>query len=289
MPSTSRVLYAYSLHARQQSGEVVNYAGLLDALQRAESLRRRANLGDGEVVILREIRQYGTAWELRFLSGHEHESLLLFDVENDRERDDPRGAGEIVVRPTMLYVNPESRLVALERRYLGLGAATIARALEIIGAEVEFASDLTIELNPVASASFSEELQRFQRIRQASVTLARPNYDWTDNANTLTEYAAESEGQTIALEMTAPRGGSLAKDRGIVKDIKDLAARLLAPVKSVKIIGRHSPQDPEQSLTLRSHQAREHVKVDAQATADEQRVQVGDAAMAWACDRFVGR
>ena len=78
-------------------------------------------------------------WELRFLAGSAHESLTLFDVETDQERDDPRGEGEIVVRPTFAYINPESRLVALERRRPGLSANDIGRALGIIGNEISLA------------------------------------------------------------------------------------------------------------------------------------------------------
>jgi hypothetical protein len=270
MPTTQRALYAYSIHGRGRSGEVIDYVAFVQALVAAPSPLRRATINQDEVVLLRDVRQHGRVWELRFLSGSDQESLTLFDVENDRERDDPRSAGEIVVRPTFLYLNPESRFVALERRRPGLSPG--------IGTAIGFDDDLVIDLNPVTAESFNEELEQFERIRQASVTVARPNYDWTENANTLTTYAAESDGQTAELEISAPRGGSLAKERGIVQDIKELVQRAIGPLKKVKIVGRHTDETRERTLTLASHQERQFVPVDGNASAEDQRSQVAQGA-----------
>ena len=278
MPTVQRGLYAYSIHGRGRSGEVIDYTGFVQSLAAATSVLRRAIINQDEVVLLRDIRQYGRVWELRFLSGSDRESLTLFDVGNDRERDDPRSEGEIVVRPTFLYLNPESRFVALERRRPGLSATEIGKALGIIGTAVGFADDLVIDLNPVTAESFNEELAHFERIRQASVTVARPNLDWTKNANTLTAYAAESDGQSAELEISAPRGGSLAKERGIVKDIKELVLHAIGPLKKVKIVGRHADEKRERTLTLANHQERQFVPVERSGTADDERAQVAQGA-----------
>jgi hypothetical protein len=196
MPSIQRSLYAYSIHGRGGSGEVIDYVAFVRALVRAPSPLRRTTINQEQVVLLRDVREQRSVWELRFLSGSEQESLKLFDVENDQERDDPRSQGEIVVRPTFLYLAPESRFAALERRRPGLTAGEIGKALGLIGTAIGFDDDLAIDLNPVTSGSFSDELEEFDRTRQASVTVARPNYDWSENANALTTYAAESDGQT---------------------------------------------------------------------------------------------
>ncbi|MDA8046241.1 MAG: hypothetical protein M0Z30_13550 [Actinomycetota bacterium] len=278
MPTTQRALYAYSIHGRGRSGEVIDYVAFVQALVAAPSSLRRATISQDEVVLLRDVRQRGHVWELRFLSGSDQESLTLFDVGNDRERDDPRSAGEIVVRPTFLYLNPESRFVALERRRPGLSPGEIGKALGIIGTAIGFDDDLVIDLNPVTAESFNVELEQFDRIRQASVTVARPNYDWTENANTLTTYAAESDGQTAELEISAPRGGSLAKEQGIVQDIKELVQRAIGPLKKVKIVGRHADETRERTLTLASHQERQFVPVDSNASAEDQRSQVAQGA-----------
>jgi hypothetical protein len=278
MPITERVLYAYSIHGRGRSGEVIDYVAFVQELLAAPSPLRRATINQDEVVLLRDVRQRGRVWELRFLSGSDQESLTLFDVENDRERDEPRSAGEIVVRPTLLYLNPESRFVALERRRPGLSPGEIGKALGIIGSAIGFDIDLVIDLNPVTAESFNEELEQFDRIRQASVTVARPNYDWTENANSLTTYAAESDGQTAELEISAPRGGSLAKERGIVQDIKELAQRAIGPLKKVKIVGRHAGETRERTLTLASHQECQFVPVDGNASVEDQRARIAQGA-----------
>jgi hypothetical protein len=264
MPTVQRGLYAYSIHGRNRTGEIIDYSALIQALAAARSVLRRATINQDEVVLLRDVRQTGQVWELRFLSGSDQESLTLFDIENDQERDDPRSAGEIVVRPTFLYMNPETRFVALERRRPGLGAAEIGKALGIIAAAIGYGDDLVIDLNPVTAGSFNEELDQLERIRQASVTVARPNYDWTENANTLTTYA---------------RGGSLAKDQGIVHDIKDLVRQAIGPLKKVKIVGRHADEARERTLTLAQHQERQFVPVDRFGTLPEQRTQVIQAAV----------
>lgn len=277
MPTTQRSLYAYSIHGRARSGEVVDYAAFLRTLAGADSVLRRATINQDEVVLLRGVRQLGAIWELRFLSGNDHESLTLFDVETDQERADPRAPSEIVVRPTLLYVDPESRFVALERRRPGLSAREIGKALGSMGTDTGFADDLIIDLNPVTAESFNEELEQFERIRQASVTVARPNFDWTENANRLTDYAAESDGQTAELEISAPRGGTLARERGIVQDIKQLVQLSIGPLKKVRIVGRHSDETRERTLTLASHQERQFVPVGA-GTVEEQRNQLAEGA-----------
>lgn len=274
MPTTQRALYAYSIHGRGSSGEVIDYVALMEVLAEASSILRRATINQEEVVLLRDVQRNGQVWELRFLSGSNQESLTLFDIENDQERDDPRSAGEIVVRPTFLYLNPETRFVVLERHRQGLSPSEIARALGIIGTAIGFDDDLVVDLNPVTAESFLEELEQFDRIRQASVTVARPNYDWTENANALTAYAEESDGQTAELEISASRGGSLAKDRGIVQDIRELVRHAIGPLKKVKIVGRHTDETRERTLSLASHQERQFVPIDRNATVEHQHAQV---------------
>jgi hypothetical protein len=278
MPNNQRTLYAYSIHGRGHSGEIIDYVAFAQAVRTAPSPFRRATINQDEVVWLRDVRRHGRVWQLRFLSGSDQESLTLFDVENDRERDYPRSASKIVVRPTFLYLNPYSRFVALEHRRPGLSPGEIGKALGIIGSAIDFDYDLVIDLNPVTAESFNEELEKFYRIRQASVTVARPNYDWTENANTLTTYVAESDGQTAELEISAPRGGSLAKERGIVRDIKKLAQHAIGPLKKVKIVGRHVDETHERTLTLASHQERQFVPVDSNSSAEYQRAQVAQGA-----------
>ncbi|MHB8295213.1 MAG: hypothetical protein ACYDH5_11450 [Acidimicrobiales bacterium] len=47
MPTTQRSLYAYSIHGRGRSGEVIDYVALVQALAAAPSSLRRATAAPG--------------------------------------------------------------------------------------------------------------------------------------------------------------------------------------------------------------------------------------------------
>jgi len=269
MAIRTAVLYAYSIHGRDRLGNVINYSDFLQSLSDSSSSARRVQRGD-EVIALTQVLQSGQTWRLRFVHGYEGEPSILLDLSTGEEREDPRSTDEVLVHPAYAYVIPSRRFVAIEKRRPGLGSSEMARTLGSIGSQIGFADGLHIELNPVPSESFITELEQFGRIRQASIFVSRPNFDWDENAAGLTEYAEESDGETAQVEISAPRGGSLSKTAGIVNDIKNLAHLAIGPIKTAKIVGNKVGEARERTLSLSSHQERQSVSLDTTTSAEEQ-------------------
>ena len=170
------------------------------------------------------------------------------------------------------------QLVVIERRRPGLTASDIARALSAMGQSIGFAQDLVIDLNPVASESFLEELNELARIRKAAVVVARPNFDWTDNATRLTDYAADSNGQAAEVETSPARGGSLSPNKGSVADIKNLVINTIAPLKRVRVVGSYVDESKERTLTLAQHQERQYAESDPSERVAAQETALASAA-----------
>jgi hypothetical protein len=51
-------------------------------------------------------------------------------------------------------------------------------------------------------------------LRIAALKVARPNYDWTNNYDYLSQVSAESDARNVEIVMTANRGSSLSCDIG---------------------------------------------------------------------------
>jgi hypothetical protein len=136
----------------------------------------------------------------------------------------------------------------------------------------------TFDLNPIPSEGFLADIERYERIRQATVSIAEPNYSWSDNANALTNYADESDGATVDLTITAPRAGSLATTKGIVADIKQLAVKRIGPLKNVKIRGRRANEKKETTTSLEKHQERTSYELTPDETLSDQRGAFSEAA-----------
>jgi len=277
MPIQQRGLYAYSIHGRDRSG-IIDYDEFLRALSRTSPADRQVDVRQ-EIVALPRIDEVGSLWRLRFVAGNEGGPTQSFlDINTGEESTAAGPIGSIPVRPTTAYIHPGRRFVVIERRRPGLGPTDIAHALGALGDAVGFSTDLVLSLNPVTASSFLHELEEMERIRQASVAVARPNFDWTDNAVKLLEYAGESNGQTAEVEITAGRGGSLSDAHGIVADIKTLAAQPISPLKSVRIVGTFGSESKERTVRLSKHQERQYAEIDTSAPVGDQDTAVATAA-----------
>jgi hypothetical protein len=278
MTTVQRALYAYSIHGRGQNG-VIDYAALMEALARAPDANRQATIRDETIAITRIQERLDGLWVLRFVAGTEASSQAFFDPTTGQESERPGPSGLIQVRPTLVFVNPQRQLVVIERKQYGLTAPDIAKATGAIGREIRFSAGLIINLNPVTAESFLAELEGLDRIRKAAVMVTRPNWDWTDNATKLTEYAQESDGQTAEVEISAPRGGSLAHNSGIVGDIKALVSQTIAPLKKVRVVGNQTGESKERTVSLSQHQERLYAKFDSDEATSDQESSMAEAAV----------
>lgn len=264
-------LFAYSIHARAR-GIVVDYQGLFTALADASSLDRQTSVGDETVAITVMSESDESRWTLRFVAGREGLPPLFYDPVTGTESTADLGTS-FVASSAWLFVDLDSRFAVTTKSRPGVAVGVMAQCLSHLGRELGAQPDLVVDLNPVPTEDFISELERFERVRQASVVLSRPNYDWTDNADQLSGYADESGAGTVELGMNAPRGQSLSTRQGIISDIKRLVAKPIGPLKNVRITGRRTGDSRETTVSLERHQEKRYVAIpdgqSALATRDE--------------------
>jgi hypothetical protein len=265
---TTRGVLAYSLHGRMGS-EVVDYPTFFRRLSRVTATDRQTSVGINLVAISSMVSA-GDSWLLRVVAGDEATAPVFFNPVTGEEVEAAMN-GQILANGVWVLVNPFTRHVAVEQKRPGVPVTVIAGVLGHLSKELGLTqSRATFSLNPIASESFLEDVERYERIRQATICVAEPNYSWADNATSLTDYAAASDGATAEMTITAPRKGSLSKTSGIVADIKTLAARRIGPLKNVKIRGRRDGEKKETGTSLERHQERTSYEVSAaDSLADE--------------------
>lgn len=266
MAEKPRTLELYSVHGRV-SDTVISYQALLTGIGELDRVARQVEVGN-RVVAITEFAQDGDSFSLRFVAGVAGEPALFYDTATGEESEVDTGS-RIVASSAWVFVDPSSRLIAVERRRPGVSILEIESAFEKLGDDAGIGPNLRVDLNPVASSSFLDEVEKLDRIREATVVLRRPNLDWDDNASTLTGYAAESGGDRVSIDVSAARGRSLSTDQGIVADIKRFVRRPIAAMKSVRVKGSRSGEERERTVSLDKHQERRYVPVVPGETARE--------------------
>lgn len=255
----NRPLHAFAIHGRAR-GELLDYQSFFLALSSVPAKRRQTSVGEYVVAITAMEEVADDRWAMRFVSGTEGLAPLYFDPESGQESTADLGT-KVVADASWVFVDTRSRMVVVDRGRPGVAVRVIEKALSILGRELGLSPDLVVSLTPVTGPGFLKELDSYDRIREAAVVVSRPNYNWSDSADQLSGYAADSNAQRFDVVASAVRGESLSKDKGIVADIKSLASRRLSAIFDVRIRGRRSGQTQETTLSLSKHQEKRFVAV----------------------------
>lgn len=248
-----RTMFAYSLHGRTSEG-VIDYQNFFSGLSRVPAPLRQTSVGTELVAITYMSRSRG-GWLMRFLAGEQDMPALFYDPDTGEESLSTPDGRRFAANANWVYVDLTGRVAAIERRRPGVAVGVMARALSHLGSELGIAGGrVTFDLNPVVAKTFSDAVEDFERIRQASIVLARPNFNWADNAGDLTGYADESNADDVEVAMSARRGESLSKDHGIISDILNVTKAVLGPVKNLRVVGRRTGETKETAISLKRHQ-----------------------------------
>lgn len=254
--ATVRTLDAYSIHGHLAAGspgeELLDYPSFFDALA-AQGVGRSLKVGT-ETVGPVDYVDLGGRMAFRFISGNDAESAEAYDpstgttvpVELERER--------FIVSSAWVVVDPEARILILERKRPGVPVYQLERYLSGFGRDEGF-DRLSVSLNPVPSPSFVEEILSFDRIREASITIRRPNHSFTESAReAVAQIARDSNAGSATVQVNAERKESLEKDSGIVADIVSFAKSPITPVLNAVVKGFRAGFGKERTVSLKKHQ-----------------------------------
>ncbi len=254
MPSRHVRLELYAIHGHLESGPIDyvhlfrSVSGQLSSFHFEEGARR---------VAVGRAAYIGRYLFLVAYTGYADKSILFFDINAREELHTPNEPGRFQARKTHALFDPQSRLLLIETGKGRLRAEDLADAIESLGRKIAGLETLELSFNPVPETEFIRQIDQLERIQSASVSLARPNVDWTERQHQLTEVAEESDARVLDLGVRAKRGRSLAKNAGLVDFIKRFAAQPLSILKRVSITG--SREDDAGLITLNLNKHIEHL------------------------------
>jgi hypothetical protein len=258
---TTRKLEVWAIHAHRDRRGEVDYRQLFRDLAKLDPTERIHTTSD-KVIALPSITVYKSGLvRLQVYEGPRDTQPLVYDTEDGSERLATTRATEVVTTKTHAYVDTETREAIIEYNHRGAKAHDVAVVLGAVGRTLSQWRGLYVELAPQIDREFVEELERFERIRSASVRLSRPNVDWTDFSNNFTAFAADSDAQSGQVEMNAQRGKSLSKTGGIVAALRRVARAHKSSVQSATVRGIREGEAAETSLSLNDYKAHQKVSV----------------------------
>lgn len=261
------------MHARASEG-VIDYLDFFSWLASLQPQDRRIDMPDGLSIVVESIRREGSRFFLRLLAGNPAEAPLIFDSLTGKSTIGAVDTRRWIASATRVTVDadPGTRLIAIELRRNGISSTNLERVLSRIGAT--HLEGLKFDLNPVATPSFIEEIESLVRIREATLVITRPNFDWDDHYDHLHQLADDSGAANASASVTADRGGSLNRSRGIVQHIKRLSRHPIPDVKNASIRGFRQGESQETTVSLERNQVQTRATVDTRADVEEQDQQV---------------
>jgi hypothetical protein len=153
---------------------------------------------------------------------------------------------------TCAVFRPLKRMCAIE--YVRSGPKS-NDFMEVLSRQAELItrkSGTHFAINPMIEPNFIDEIGQFERIRQVRAVFERPNPGWGD-VGILSGELEDSGDSKREVVLTAPRSGSIRKNRGLLKYLKTLIHKGTSPVSNIIIAGRRTGEAGE--TTISSHKS----------------------------------
>ncbi|WP_442544990.1 hypothetical protein ACSBOX_04480 [Arthrobacter sp. KN11-1C] len=241
--------------------DVVDYDQFFSWVAEMPDRRSRIQVRSDLVFVISEVKRQGEKYAFSIVSGDPEEIPLYFNEESGQVEEGVRERSTWPARQTQVVVDPESRLVAIEMRRAGVGSSNLERYFRLLAMERGFSRNLIFDLTMQPSTSFEEELDRYERIREATVVISRPNFDWEDAEDAVTGLADVSGGHTASVTVNAARGESLSRTDGLLAVIRAHVRRSFTSITNARVIGQKRGDNQETSLSLARHQLKRLIEV----------------------------
>jgi hypothetical protein len=262
MPKKSFHFEIHSVHGHLDD-HPVDYLKLVGALTRLRGYHEENN--NYHVVVGRAELKADQLF-LVIYTGYSEKNTLFFDWSSNAELTEVTLPGRFKARKTHAIIDASKRLLGIEVRKGALGSLALSALIEQFARTTEEFKTLEIDFNPVADLEFANRLNQFRRIQAATITIARPNVDWTDRHDQLTDVAKESDAASLDLTARAKRGKSLSKESGLIQFIRLGASSARTMFKKIKITGAIGEDSGLIQLDLSKHV--EHVNIALDVNAD---------------------
>lgn len=214
----------------------------------------------GRKIRVNHVEKFGDIWfiELYLILDR----LEVLEVSADPIEDDqpsfvvPAFEKSFATRTCGIF-HPENKTCAIE--YLRSGPKMLD-FMDILSEECVAVTGMQgaqFALMPIIEENFLKEIDHFERIRQVRVIFQRPNPGWAD----IGILSGELEGSGDAkreVVLTAPRSGTIQKNKGLVKYIKSVITSGASSVYNVVISGNR-PGDAGETQVSSEKSAAKHI------------------------------
>ncbi|MEV6797204.1 hypothetical protein AB0M91_02530 [Micromonospora rifamycinica] len=248
---------------------LLNYDGFFRWLANLPYADTEAAVAQDQVIAVTAATIEGDLIHFRFVSGNPREIPLLFDRQTGATMEARTPDNTWLAEATRVSVMPQDRLIFIENRRRGVSATSLERYFFRISTNRGY-GPVDLDLDPLPALSLEREILDLSRIKEASIVVNRPNVDWNDASDVLSELAGDSKGKDAAVVIHAPRGESLSKEEGIISVIIGNIRRRLPNVRDMRVVGRREGETTDHTVSLQRHQLRVKAQVDDGAPAEEQ-------------------
>lgn len=262
MATIKRRVQAYAIHAHSKNfeGDYENLFARVEAIEK----RERLVLFGSIAVAMPDVQRVGDNIFLTFTEGEVGLQPMILDTLTGETREEELERNEILVAAAHALVNPAKRRILIEYVRTGAKAEAMARTIEKLLSERGL-NDIRVDFSPVIEENFIKEIDRFDRIRMASLTLIKPNAGWDDHYTHISDMLQSSGGEKAELSVRAPRGESLNKDAGIVEVIKDVVSDDQPYISDAEIVGVKRGEEAETVVPLKKHVVHSNIAVTREA------------------------
>jgi hypothetical protein len=257
----TRKFEAYVMHAHHDTP--ATYADLFVRLARLKREDRIYRHSPEVVIGFPIVVKEGDGYFIQAVEGGD-DSALVLNVETGDTRENILGRAEMLSHATHFVVSPKKRRAAIEFSQRGAKSQMLALAIEgILRSHYPELKDIGFNFAPVIRKNFITEINAFERIREASIRVMRPNASWTDHYTGLSDLAEESGGDKVAVEIKAARNATLKKNAGIVRVIKDVVSDGEPYLDDAVVTGTRQDEAAETSVHAKKHV--QHTKASVEA------------------------
>lgn len=259
----------FVMHARERD-TVIDYDHFFSWLSAIPEGDSRIQVRSDLVFVISGVVRRGRMYSLSIVSGDPDEIPLFFNEESGQVEEGLSERSTWPARQTQVVIDPNSRLVAIELRRAGVGSGNLERYFRLLAMERGYSENLLFDLTMQPSPSFEEELNRYDRIREASVVISRPNFDWEDAEDAVSGLADVSGGHTASVTVNAARGESLSQTDGLLAVIRQHVRRSYTSIINARVVGQKHGDRKETSLSLARHQLKRLIEVPSREDSSHQ-------------------
>jgi hypothetical protein len=285
IPTKKVKVELYSIHGHI-ADQPVDYVKLISFVSSLDANARTEIFGE-RFTRIHLAPDEGERFFFAAYTGSSDATFLVLDLEASTEEERGLETGKVIVRKTLGLIDPERREAVVQLVHNGIRASQIAPFIERIArrASPQLYDRLSLELAPIAGASFLEELEEFEKIQAARMRLSRPNYDWEEYGETLEALGQDSGAKNLEVAAVANRNGTLNKDSGIIGLLKDLIRRSRSIIKSASVRGLLADQSGLITLNLDRHIEARTVEVPVSSTGQPLQAAIRDLSVQFINDR----